>query len=305
MQKSNVQNQLESLEKRKGLDLKEQKLYERYKSGHEGEVYLEQFLSEKLNPGPVKLFDLRFVLESNECQIDCLLIFERECVLIEVKNYAGDYYMKEDGMYMLFSHAKINNPFMQLDRAENMLNGLFKKAHIPLTVRSVIIFTNLNFYLYQDSPKIKAVYRSQLDRFVNGLNALSCQLNNNHQKIIEVLKAKQLETSSYEKRVDCDYEKLPKGMTCRECNGWMEVLGEAGRKNMICKKCKHVESMEDTLMRNVREFNILFSDRKITVSTIYDWTGGNLSHKKIQKILLKHCIVQGSTKGRYYQLKTD
>lgn len=256
-----------------------------------------KLLKNELKSKPIHLYDLHFEVNNSECQIDCLLIFQNECVLIEIKNYQGDFYMKNDGMYLLSTHEKIKNPFSQLERAETMLRHLFKKESIPLKIYPLIVFTHQEFYLYQDNASLPAVFPTQIKRFVKKLNDMRCNLSKDHFKIAEVLKSHHLEYSSYETKIKYDYDELKKGLVCEKCEGFMEVIV---KEEIYCKNCLAMEDKKSATIRAVKEFRTLFPNDKITVATMKDWTGSILSPYILRKILAESFIKQDQGKKTHY-----
>lgn len=248
----------------------------------------------------IKLFDLHLQASNSAFQIDCLLIFQNECVLIEVKNYQGGFYLKDDGMYLLKNHEKIKNPFSQLERSETLLKRWFNEENISLKIRPLIVFTHPEFFLYEAPINLPAIFPAQLKRFSESLTKKSCRLNKNHYKLAELLESKHIGSSSYETKIEYDYKDLNKGIICEKCDGMVNAVG---RKGTSCNVCGYTESLEDSVMRNVREFSTLFPDKKITVSAIAHWTGEVLSKHNIRIILSKHCLSRGTFKDRRYLFK--
>jgi isocitrate/isopropylmalate dehydrogenase len=56
---------------------------------------------------------------------------------------------------------------------------------------------------------------------------------------------------------------------------------------LICEKCGCVEDVESAVLRNVEEYLLLFSDRKITTNEVQEWCE-IIPHKTIRRILSKN-----------------
>lgn len=300
--KSLSHKQLEFLKKRVALTFDQQKMYNRLTAGFQGETYFFNFLKNNLDREPIKLYDLRFKVDNSECQIDCLLIFQEECVLIEIKNYQGDFYFKNDGVYLLPSHEKIKSPFSQLERSELLLKTLLKQENIPLKIRSFIAFVHPEFHLYGAPMNNKVIFPTQMKRFVQSLNNIRCTLNKNHFKFEKLMHARHLEYSSYESQVEYDYDELQKGVMCEKCEGNLKLIK---RQKMQCVSCEKIESTKSVVIRMTKEFHILFPNRKITVSAIYEWTEGKYSIYILRKILSESFVVKNKGKKTYYVVDED
>ncbi|WP_370223048.1 hypothetical protein [Cytobacillus sp.] len=61
------------------------------------------------------------------------------------------------------------------------------------------------------------------------------------------------------------------------------------------------ENVDNAVLRCVKEFRVLFPDRKITTNAIVDWCGGIGSGKVVQRILGRNYEKKGRGKASYYQ----
>lgn len=306
MTKKDYHQTLELLHKRKVLDEKLQKTYVSEQSGHIGERFFAQYLTDELKIEPIIVFDFRFIVNGSECQIDCLLIFQNECVLIEVKNYSGQYLFNTGNMYFYPSEKKLlKQPLVQITRAKDMLRELFKELDIRMNISERVVFTNPNFYMFNVGPNEPFTFYGNLKNFIYELNQKPVSLRDYHSRILEKLNAVRLMSSSYSHKIKYEYETFSKGIPCMKCKGWMKTIGIHGRKNIKCDRCDRVEQIEHAVFRVIKEFNFLFPERKITVSLITDWIDGVVSEYKIREVLLKRCVPKGKNRHRHYLIKTN
>lgn len=299
--KSTPLKQLEILRKRTTLSLEQQRIYARLSTGYIGELHLSELLHNHLNLKAVKLFDLHLKIGESECQIDSLLIFQNECILLEVKHYQGDFTIKNDGWYMM-TNEEIKNPIAQLQRTELLLKRLFKEEKISLNIRPFILFTNPEFHLYEAPENFPVVFPTQLNRFIQKLHKIPCHITERHHEITERLKSKHLLSSSYESKIQYKHELLKKGVTCKKCEGFMELIG---RKHMSCTKCNFAESIFDSIVRSVYEFHTLFPERKITTPAISEWIGQTISDHYLRVILSEQFISIGKARATHYVLDKE
>lgn len=299
--KSQLHKRLEILRKRATLSAEQQLLLHRMTTGHIGETQFFQLLSNELTCDPLLLFNLLLEVNGSECQIDCLLIFQYELILIEIKNYHGDFFIENNKWYTL-SKEEIRNPIHQLNRAELLLGQLLKQNQTPLKIKSFVVFVHPEFQLYQAPLNIPVIFSTQLKRFIQKLQNIPCETNKYHHKMVNLLKSKHKLTSSFESNLLYDYSHLKKGITCEKCSGIMKMHDST---YMRCANCNYINHFKKAMMSSVHDFRTLFPDKKITVSTIDEWTNHQVSKYRIRKTLSEHCMLVGSGKKSHYLLNMD
>ncbi|MCJ7842355.1 hypothetical protein MUB24_15915 [Lederbergia sp. NSJ-179] len=94
-----------------------------------------------------------------------------------------------------------------------------------------------------------------------------------------------VEQSVYERLPNYKYDGLKKGTFCPFCTS---VLIPFTLKKIRCEKCGYEEDIDAAVMRSVKEFHLLFPDRKITTMGIQEWGGLILSKKVIRRVLGKY-----------------
>lgn len=297
--KSNTQRILEVLHKRTNLTVEQQRALTRQIAGYQGEQQFYQLLKERIRNEPIALYNLQLKINGSECQIDCLLIFQNEVVLFEVKNYEGNFLIEEEKWYTV-AEQEIRNPVHQLHRTELLVSQLLNKNNFPLKVSSLLIFINPTFHLYNTPLETPAVFYPQLNRYMEQLQNTPSRLNGSHHRLEKLLTSSHITNSNFESIPTYKYSSLKKGVICANCNGWMS---EHGKKNMQCSLCSTIEPFEKSLMRNVKEFHMLFPDKKITVPQICDWTNQVISKYRIRLTLKKYSTWIDAGKGSHYVLE--
>src|SRR5690625_548825 len=126
---------LHYLHGRQKLSSSSQRMYEVLDKGYAGEKKFNHILNELLSSDCIVLFDL--LLESNgtSFQIDCSLIFQETFYLIEIKNFEGDFYIKEENWYSITTRNEIRNPILQLERSEFLLRHFLQRNKINYPVK--------------------------------------------------------------------------------------------------------------------------------------------------------------------------
>src|SRR5699024_3450823 len=161
---------LERLEKRYELDSEQQVQLDKEKKGRMGEYKLKSVIENKLKTEITENSNYRVKLKGRECKIDFLILLNQSCIIIEVKNYYGDFEIRQDGFYRLNPLRKIKHPFSQVERAEIMLHSHLKRLNLNLNIKYYVVFVNEQFSLYCLTRDMPVVMASQLNRFLDSLN---------------------------------------------------------------------------------------------------------------------------------------
>src|SRR5699024_6935031 len=100
--------------------------------------------------------------------------------MFEVKNYEGDFLIQDDRWFVEGTEKEIRNPLFQLKRSDFLLRQLLLQLNFDLQVKSYLVFMNHDFTLYQLSPGLPILLRSQLHRFIKKINKMSPPLTEHH-----------------------------------------------------------------------------------------------------------------------------
>lgn len=131
------------------LSTDDQLTYKNLKKGHLGELKFSRMLEKTLTKPPLLLYDLSLQQNNSKFQIDCLPIFNYKILLLEIKNFEGNFYFHNDNWYVVETRKEIRSPLMQLKRSELLLKELLQKLDHKIQVESYVIFVNQEFTLYQ------------------------------------------------------------------------------------------------------------------------------------------------------------
>ncbi|MFV8828776.1 nuclease-related domain-containing protein [Alkalihalobacterium sp. APHAB7] len=141
------------------------------------------YLIRNLRSDILILNDLLFEHNHTIFQIDSVLITGESILLIEVKNYDGDYYMEEEKWYSLTTteiKREVKNPLLQLKRTESMFIQLLHHlgfSSSTSTVKSHLVFVNPNFFLYHAPLQFPIIFPTQIQRFINKLDDMRAKKN--------------------------------------------------------------------------------------------------------------------------------
>lgn len=287
---------LKSLDTRMNLFDKDKQHFFNLKKGYEGEIMFDS-LTEKLQCDCLILNDLLLKTNNTTFQIDALIILSDIIYLFEVKNYEGDYYYESGRIYKK-PKLEINNPLNQLSRTEYLLRQLLQNLGYNMTIEASIIFINPEFTLYQSPLDKPFIFPTQVHRYLKQLNTNPSKLNGKHKGQADKLISLHIKDSPFKQLPSYDYDQLRKGITCAECK--LLSISVEGKK-CICKECGHEEMVATAVMRSVKEFKLLFPNRKMTTNVIHDWCQVVTSKQRIQRILEKHLKIIGVHRWSYYE----
>ncbi|MEC1521876.1 nuclease-related domain-containing protein [Neobacillus niacini] len=272
--------------------------YNNLAKGYEGELKSDIWLK-GLTEEWLILHDLLFEYHGSNFQIDTLIIAYEKIYLLDVKYFEGDYSIKDDKWYNP-AGALQKNPLHQLERCETLLQKLLLKLGHHYKIESYLIFNNPEFHLNTTSINPAIIFPTQLNRFLKKLNQRPVKLNKKYYQLAQQLVDHHQEESPYTRLPEYSYEKLQKGIICsKNCNTFFTD------ERMICKKCGCKEEVDAAVLRSVKEFTLLFPDKKITVDSIHDWCGGLKSKKAVRRILSKYFVLVGKARASHYVCRTQ
>jgi len=287
---------LESLDTRMILPEPFKQHYLALKKGFEGELQFDSMLR-RLECECIILNDLLLKVGQTLFQIDTFVIFSSHVHIFDVKNYEGDYLFKDQKIVSKKSNIEIVNPLNQLNRSESLMKQTLTSFGYSLPIESSIVFVNPEFTLYHAPENEHFIYPTQLKRLIRNLNNTPSKIGSKHIRLAEKLVSLHNDESPYNHLPSYQFEDLRKGMYCGICKGF-EIKIEGRR--CICNKCSHVEFTKDAILRNIKEFIMLFPEDKITMNTIYEWCGGVVSKAKIRKVLKDHFNIIGVHQWAFY-----
>lgn len=285
---------------REGLSKEDQRQYLKMEKGFEGELQFDEMLKERLPDGEwLILSDLLLERNSKLTQLDTILVSGNVIYNINVKNHEGDYYFKNGCWYMSPSGIEIHDPLLQLKRSETVLRQILRTLGLDIPIISKLVFVHHEFTLYYAPMNLPIVFPTQINRFFKALLSSTAKPGKKEWAFAKKLAALHLTESPYNNVPDYSYGPLRKGIYCNSCHSF--TLEQAG-KDLVCQTCDYTEKLPSALMRSVREFHILFPERRITVQAIKDWCQLDVDRRAIGRILRKNLKVVNKGGHSYYLL---
>lgn len=275
----------------------EKSYYSNLEKGFEGEKKFDQ-MAESLKEERFIINSLLLKVNNSHFQIDKLIISQGGIHLLDVKNFQNDFYMKDGKLIAVKTDREWKNPFDQLKRASLLFRQLLQNLKQNYLVESLVIFINPEFTLYQAPMDLPAIFPTQVNGFLKNMNSTPSRLNDGHKKLAQQLLSLHQTKNPYAILPNYTYEQQQKGMYCGFCYSFQ--LSKS-YDELVCGKCGGHEKIELAILRHVKEFQLLFPDRKITTQSICEWCNGELSRRTFGRVLKKHLKTIGTTKDTYYE----
>jgi hypothetical protein len=265
--------------------------------GYEGEVKFD-LLTDNLLEERYIINDLLLKVNNSYFQIDTLIISQGVIHLLDVKNYEGDYYLEEDRLYGVTNGREYKNPVTQLNRSASLFRQLLQNLKLNYLVEAFVIYINPEFALYQAPRDQPIILPTQVNRFINELNKTPSKLNDGHRKLAQQLISLHQTKHPFTELPKYTYEQLKKGIYCPWCKSFMVSVRKL---DIVCKNCGGHEKIETAILRNVKEYQLLFPDRKVTTQSIREWCRVDLCKKTFSRVLKKNFTTCGSKRSTYYK----
>ncbi|WP_311202000.1 nuclease-related domain-containing protein [Aquibacillus koreensis] len=264
--------------------------------GYEGERKFDVLL-EDLQEERYILCDLLLEINNSYFQIDTMIISQGVIHLLDNKYFQGDFYLEDDKLYSVTTKRERKNPVDQIKRSTTLFNQFLLKHKFKFLVEPLVIFNHPTFTLYQAPLSQPIIFPTQVHRLLNGWNSTPSKLNADHKKLAQTLLASHIPKNPFAQLPAYSYEGLQKGIYCDGCGSFhISKL----RYDFLCNSCGRKEKIEEAILRNVREFKLLFPDRRITTQAIYEWCKVDVHKRTISRLLKNNYTMHGVNTGTYY-----
>lgn len=287
---------LKLLHHRMNLDKNDQLHYFNLKKGFEGEQLFDAY-TQQLQCDAIILNDLLLNFNNQTFQIDSLLITSNMIYLLEIKNYFGNFYYKNDRLYQK-NDTEVSNPLNQLQRTELLLRQLIQTLGFSIPIQPQVIFINQSFTMYLAPLDKPFIFPTQLKSFFQQLNSERTKLTMQQQKLAEKLSSLHMHTHPNQSLPTYELHQLQKGMSCGDCQSLTITIKS---KQSICSSCGQKEALDSAIIRNINEYQLLFPNEKITIKSMMDWCQMIVSPKQIRRILNKHFQKKSDSRWTYYE----
>ncbi|MCZ8539180.1 nuclease-related domain-containing protein [Psychrobacillus psychrodurans] len=236
------------------------------KAGVRGEDRLVARLKELRLQGEFRVFsDVCLVLDDWKVQIDCLVVTDRCCIVLESKNISGhlyfneeldEFYKEENGV-----ESPISNPYFQLMRHIRFMKEFLRKTHTLMKVTGAVIMTAKSHRIMQ-KPTHYPIYKleSMIERVTQIYNSSGGTSFSG--KDIELVEKLLLEKrSDYEHPPLCEHYRIPPseillGVECPSCS---ELGMRRTGKTWTCVYCNKRD--RNAHKKTVDDFFLLINNK--------------------------------------------
>lgn len=287
---------LKALRSRFVFSDKDKAIYVSARRGFEGELRFANFLKKASPHQSLILHSLSLESNHSKFQIDTLLFNNHSIYLFEVKNFAGDYYIRKNNWFLRKGDQEINNPFIQLKRSESLLRQLLSSLGVPHKIIPYVVFIHPEFTLFNAPMNLPLIFHSQLKRFFHQDFFQPFPISDDDQAFARLIVQEHKEDLRLDQLPKYTFESLRKGVKCASCGRFMEVRS---KKSLWCQACNLLENNEPAILRTIEEYVTLFPNRKITTRELTKWCY-YFSDTTIRRVLRKNFTKKGIGRSIYY-----
>lgn len=287
---------MRSLNARTELTKQEKSYYQNLERGYEGELMFD-VMTAGLPEERYIIEDLQLEVNHSFFQLDTVIISQGVIHLIDVKNYLWACYMEGEKLRAAKSGMEYKNPFTQLSRSVNLFRQLLQNLQLNFVVEAHVLFINPEFTLYHAPMDLPAILPTQINQFLSNLSGTPSKLTDKHSQLASQLLTLHQPNNPNSKVPEYDYNCVRKGNFCRKC-GSFELIRD--KHEFACKVCGTRETFEAAIMRNVKEFQLLFPERRITTTSIFEWCEPEVNIRTVRRVLKKCLNTVGKTSDTYF-----
>lgn len=273
---------MESLARRTTLSQKYSHYLNGLQKGFEGELAFDR-MTEELGLGCVVIKDLFLQPKmSNAFQIDALILIGEIIYLYEIKNYSGEYSYGPE-MLLKKPDFELSNPLIQVQNTKNKLKIFLKEIGYPLEIKAYVAYVHPEFTLYYAPELETMILPTQLKSHFVELKIEIASMIKPPKNFVKNLMMHKIDSPLFTQDIpEYTFSDLKKGLVCEKC-GSFELVNS--RQNYHCCNCGLDNSLHSATVKNIREYQQLFPDYKLSTSMIYSWCNKTVSKKRIKRIL--------------------
>lgn len=303
MNKNHELIQLEICERRgMVLDKELDKRLYNLKKGFKGEYSVYQWFQEYSKQN-IQIIDDYWFYHGKNMQIDLLVLMDNRWLVVEVKNYHGNFEYRNNDCY-LNGKLMSDNHFDQLAHRTKRLRHIAAELNSNIEVDSIMVFIDEHCEVsIQSEISTQVIQRHQLKFFIE---SWSKERNRNiqgqsMQNIISHLDKYRV-ASPYQPILLND-KKLPneirKGIYCPDC---LSYNTQATHRVIKCMNCGNKEYKKIAVHRLSSELRYIhyYQPEKVTTHAIFELCGGRISKENIYRAMAtKYTRVEKGPKSYY------
>lgn len=305
MKKSKVLQQLDICKIREAiLDKKMEREHYNLNEGHVGEA--ENYQRFKQFGSEYWRYDLNYWFNHGKrMEVDMLVIAENQWLVIEVKNYKGLFEYKNNECF-INGRLMSDNQVTKMNHRVNRIRHMAAEVSSEIEVIGAMVFINEHSDVKLESGnEFDIVMRNQLQRYIRKFR------ENNHfamydqtlNRVYQVLERHRDQTPFVPKSLSLEvFEQLRKGITCKSCDSFDVRMTY---KYVECRSCSAREQKSEAILRTAYQLRYLYYDHPemVTRRNVYEFCGGMVSERTINRTLAKNYEKIGATNNLYYEIQ--
>ena len=275
------------------------------KQGYIGESEVAQWLEKYADDSWHVLSDYWFNYKST-MQADFLLIKENHWLVIEVKNFDGEFEYRNHECY-INAHLMENNFMNAMATKVRRLTRIANEVSENIKVTGAMIFINEHCQVKLDYEfDYEIIQRNQFRNFLKKQTEFLAQplLPAYLNRIQKVLNRYSIENPFQPTGLPIeDFATIHKGVTCPACHRF-DV--EITLRKVTCRHCHFKEAKSETILRSARQLRYVFFDNSeiVTTENVYQFMGASAASRSlIRDILGKNFKKVGKTNKTYYEIE--
>lgn len=265
----------------------------RIRKGDEGECQLDGH-TDTLSCDALVLNDLQLEVNQSEFQTDTLILLPDRLLMLEVKNWEGDYIWGPE--HFQINDSTFTSPLLQVQNTRAKLGVLTRKIGCPLPIEDQLVFINPNFTLWGAQKQDNILFHSRIPARMEQLNRTRGVLSDGHYRWAKELCKLHHKNYRDPKWPVYSYDELAKGLACPCCGSLQMVPVDY---SVFCGTCGQKTKTTTAILKTIKDFELLFPEEKLTTARIRDWCGG-IPHDSIYRVLKQHYIQTGTINQVYY-----
>ncbi|WP_414053895.1 nuclease-related domain-containing protein [Macrococcus equi] len=281
---------LEEVHGRTHMTEMDRRKYFNLKLGYDGEKKVFDYLNQ-FKQG-VCIWDIRLDI-SGEIQYDFIVITNGHIIILEIKNWFGNYTYHEGNLKSPSGYVN-RDVFSQASNERDKLEVFCYENNIHYKIVNEVVFVNETFQIINEVTDYEIHGMEYIEKVARYMNQF--EITKEDLAIGECIIKHHLEKSKNEVNHLYPYHLMRRGLKCPECRRFLKI--ERSAKKKINCNCGHVMDKAEAIREAFRNIEMLKRDC-VTASDVGEWI--DISSTRIRKVLNDYCIKIGSNKGRKYK----
>lgn len=277
--------------------------YENIVKGQDGEDEFQEWVERYLGRDYLMLRNIWLTTGGSRVEVDHLVLTPDYWIATEVKNYDADFHYQN-------RTTRVGQTKLDVDiigRAETVHNVLQNIANrLPNSPKVVTSLALINEHCraYVDySGSVQVLMRCDIRDFLQDIymKTIGEPFYIKEEEILTYLNQFKTEVSfDLPKYDELNWNTLKTGVFCPKC-GSHNIKDK--HINYLCLSCSNKETKQDTVLRAINNYCVLYLKAQFTVREISEFLDNKLSEKTIFRVVNDNFEVEENSTIKYYKYK--